>query len=270
MIKGLSEKEAKLVRLGKIRLGEKTSNGGKEYPRQLGYFLVKEEKNTPKSNLDAFRSVYGEKPCSLDIMFASDDIEQVFPQFLKYYGQAGLLCKGDGEKAQCVHKETGEMVETECRYKECKAFKAKKCRPVANLMFMLPKVPGVGVWQIDTSSIYSILQINSQLATFKSIFGRLRGIPLMLEVVKKEVKVEDKTREIYILNLNTEKSLTELMQKKSMNKSPSMPSLPLTNGKDDVDHDDDLGDFDESDETDETEADEEYPDPDEGTEEWPY
>ncbi|GAH68437.1 unnamed protein product, partial [marine sediment metagenome] len=180
-----------LPRLGKIRLGIKVEPPDKSpYPKATDYFVVPDE----------VKKVVGEKPKELQIMFPSNDMEQVARQYLRCYGQTfGLVCWGDGEKChRKVDVESGDLAgrntkewvwkDMTCDYEECPEYGAR-CRRVMNLMFMLPDVPGLGVWQIDTSSFFSIREINSTLEIIRNLTkspdspeGRIAFIPLTLSL----------------------------------------------------------------------------------------
>lgn len=207
-IKNISDQKV-LPRVGKIHLGVKDKEKG--YPKMVSHFVVKEDMNTPKEAVDAFKNVYGEKPKRLDIIIPCEDEETFFPQYLKAYNsKKQLICKGDGEKSQKLH-EDGKYKEVPCKGKECEVYKAKKCREVANLKFMLPKVPGIGVWQIDTSSINSIIALNSAIQFIRQQSkGRISGIPLVLSLQPKEIVHETMKKTVYVLNLLLESRLSDI------------------------------------------------------------
>jgi len=236
-IKGLSDRR-RSPRLGKVHLGVKAKSAktGNEYPQAVDYFVVKEDQSTLASAAKAFHSVYGEKPKALDIMFPTDNPEEFFPQFRRRYGSgSGLLCKGDGNFAEQVNTETGEFEEIECNPDECEWNAKKHCRPVGSLTFLLPKVPGTGVWQLDTSSYHSIVNMNSaidfvrgftELATGKKKIGL---IPLTLCVRPKEVQIEVNgkvtKKTIFILDLMNENLRFEDIMRNSL-KSPLQMLVP--------------------------------------------
>jgi len=56
-----------------------------------------------------------------------------------------------------------------------------------NLRFILPEVPGLGIWQIDTGSKNSILNINSCALMIGKAFGRITTIPLLLTIEPMDV-----------------------------------------------------------------------------------
>ena len=211
-IKGVSE-IVRLPRLGKIRLGIREDAGeGSGYPLPTDYFVCPEE----------VRKVFGEKPRELRIMFPTEDSEQWASQHLKYYSESGdLVCCGDGETAiACVDSRTGEMAtgdsadtrlrEINCLPEMCVHYQQRQCRRVMNLQFLLPDCPGFGVYQIDTSSYYSIVDINSMLKTIRGICQRISMIPLSLRLVLKTVHPAGEWKETYVLKLSTPYSLIEM------------------------------------------------------------
>jgi len=82
----------------------------------------------------------------------------------------------------------------------------------------MPDVPGAGVWQITTSSINSIININSSIAFIRGIAGRVRMIPLVLkrkeEVMQRMENGQPKSSKHYILHLDVDEnvSLKQLQQ----------------------------------------------------------
>uniref|UniRef100_A0A6M3J551 Uncharacterized protein n=1 Tax=viral metagenome TaxID=1070528 RepID=A0A6M3J551_9ZZZZ len=211
-IKGLSDKR-RLPRLGKIHLGIKHPEKG--YPMKTDYFVCPPE----------VQAVFGEKPKELRISIPVEDEEKWCSQYYRCYSKTrGLICKGDGEVAlRMVDTKTGamadrdskkiEMREIPCQGRECPDYKVK-CKEVMNLQFLLPEVPGLGIWQIDTSSINSIRNINSTAELLKGIYGHISMLPLLLTLELKEVNNPDdgKKQTVYILNIGTNANLIEMTQ----------------------------------------------------------
>ena len=213
MIEGLSNRR-RLPRLGKIHLGYKkmSQKTGKAYPVATDYFVCP----------DGVMEVYGDKPKSLQIIFPSDDPDRFAPQFYKVYSETrGKTCQGDGVKAnQLVDKATGQLAtrnskdvewrEVPCLGQKCPHYQAKKCRPVMNLQFLLPDCPGLGVYQLDTSSINSIININSAVELISGIAGQVSMIPLELAIEPQEVSPDGKKKTVHVLNLRLDKKLTDI------------------------------------------------------------
>jgi len=213
-IKGLSDRR-RLPRLGKIHTGIKTKNKeGVEHPKAVDYFVCSPE----------VQRVYGEKPKELKIMFPLEDEQLWASQFYRCYSSSrGLICKGDGEIARMlIDVETGalathnsqqtEFKDVECKGRECPYY-GKQCREVMMLQFLLPDVPGLGIYQLDTGSINSMININSAIELIRSITGRISMIPLTLVLDDQEVSPEGKKKIVHVLNLKFEARLADLAKR---------------------------------------------------------
>jgi len=177
----------RMPRLGKIGLGVKMPpkrEGGREYPKEVDYFVLDppsdDATRLQTMMFEKFRSVYGPKPKHLDILFPAEDRTAFFPQAYKLYAQSGLKCKGNGECASRLGAlfEEGSPeraqpddwhVWTPCT---CDRYEDGECKRMGNLMVILPLVSMGGVWQIDTSSFHSIVNINNEVAMYENM---LRG-----------------------------------------------------------------------------------------------
>jgi len=222
-IKGVTD-QLRLPRLGKIRLGQKAKTAqGVEYPTSSDHFIVNANGSTPEAHADGFHAVYGDKPQELDITFASEDEEAFASQFLRYYSSGGLKCRGDGETAMArIDRTTGAFVDRDTKpddvllaemscSEECPKRREGRCRPVLCLQFLLPRVEGLGLWQIDTSSFHSIRNINSQIQLIKSLLGRISLVPLKLRLVPLTVQPLGLPKKVvHVLQLQVEATLFEL------------------------------------------------------------
>ncbi len=233
-IKGLTESR-RLPRLGKIHLGiKKTNSNGKEYPSATDFFVLPEE----------LRELFGNKPTELPILFPVEDEEQFTSQFFRSYSMSrGLVCKGDGvTSSRMVDTLTGAMAnrdtkeiawqtELKCEGKECPYY-GKLCKEVMNLQFILPTAPGLGVWQIDTGSINSIININSMIALIRGIYGRIAMVPLLLTLEPIEVKHPDtgKKKTVRVLNHRTQGTMLQLMEAVEKPRSFVMLPAPAEDG----------------------------------------
>ena len=212
-IKGLSEVR-RLPRAGKIRIGIKEVNkAGVEYPRGVDYFVCPDE----------VKEVYGEQPKALKILFPTENEEQFFSQFYKLYQASGLKCKGDGETATRLNKEGG-MEPYECKGRKCPDYESAKCKHIGILQFLLPDVPGIGVWQISTASWNSIVNINSAIEYVRGLCGRIQLIPLTLKVEEQTVQPNGKKKIVHVLSIDTKIRLSDLQ--KAAEISPQRIALP--------------------------------------------
>jgi hypothetical protein len=230
------EQKYYLPRLGKIHLGVKNPVNGA--PVRTEYFVCPPEVQT----------IFGQKPKQLRIMIPVSNAELWRSEYYRYYTRSrGLICKGDGEKAvqmrdiangQLPTEKSKEfaMVDIDCAGKECAYKQARNCRRVMNLQFLIPEVPGLGVWQIDTSSNTSIGNIKSGELFIKAIYGRITMIPLLLELrpVEKTNLTDGKKHSIYAMFLNTSGTLEQLAI--TARQSAAIYEIELT-GKEETDED---------------------------------
>ena len=178
--------------------------GGKMYPRATDYFVCPEP----------VQKVYGEQPKALTVLFPVDDADVLFPQSLKFYRKSGgLWCAGNGEVAK-RWSEAGELVERAC---PCEHLESGECGPHATLNFFIDRVPGIGVWQLDTGNKTSIVQLNTGLEQALAAFGGLRGIPFVLRLEPQETQRWDESKRqmvrttIQALRLDSEMTLREIV-----------------------------------------------------------
>jgi hypothetical protein len=201
-IKGISE-VIRLPRLGKIRLGLKKNVEGMSFPEPTDYLVCPEE----------VKKVFGEKPRELRIMFPTNDPAQWASQYLRCYSEnRRLICRGNG-KIAVARENSGdsesELREKPCHPLSCSAYQQETCRRVMNLQFLIPDCPGFGVYQLDTSSFHSMVNINSSLELIYNICGRLAMIPLTLQLIEKEVQPEGRNKTAWVITLMPTYSLVE-------------------------------------------------------------
>lgn len=214
-------------RLARIRLGIKKEGQKGSYPAATDYFVCPEE----------VEAVHGPHPTELPVMFPADDLELVAPQWYKCYSYSqGLICKGNGKTCKRkVDVSTGdfanrdtkkwEMADGSCDPHHCPMVGSKQCRRMMSLLFILPEVPGLGVYQLDTSSFYSIYNINSQLGEgdptrgipegFLRQFtkGRIAFIPLILSVGPQVVTPPGEGRKtVHVLSVRSEVKLADIIR----------------------------------------------------------
>jgi hypothetical protein len=233
-IKGLSD-QVRLPRLGKLRLGIKVEGNGNPYPQPVDYFVCP----------DVVKAIYGDKPRELGILFPGEDPSKWASQFYRCYSRTrGLICKGDGERAiALVDGDTGTLAsrdsrntvlkEVECDPEHCPVY-GKRCRRVMNLQFLLPDVPGLGVWQLDTSSYWSISNINSGIKLLTALCGRISMIPLTLKLAPREVHPGGFKKTVYVLSLDIPGTMTEILQYAQMPRGKAILPAPDVEAPEDL------------------------------------
>ena len=221
----------RMPRLGKIRLGIKVEPEGKNpYPRATDYFVVPDE----------IQQIVGDKPKRLNIMFPTEEPDKFAPQWLKCYSfTQGLVCRGNGHIAtRKIDVETGDIARHTtqawefrdswtCDPDTCVEYQEKQCRRVMNLLFMMPDVPGLGCWQLDTTSFYSIVNVNSCIDLIRTICGRISFIPLILCLEPRDVSPPGITKKtVHILTIRSDFKLADIQRLGTVPRERiTMPSL---------------------------------------------
>lgn len=185
-----------LPRLGKLRLGIKAlAQSGKEYPKATEYFVLPQEL-LDNSDFMAELSKYNAdpaKPVKLPIYLPCNAIAGNMRRSADLYGSSkGLLCRTyNGEICERVNQKTGEWSQCECSmHTGCQEFEKKNCHWIHRLRVVLPDAPGIGVWQIDSTSKNNWATLNSEMGAIKGqLGGKLAGVDLFLTLEPREFQV---------------------------------------------------------------------------------
>lgn len=218
-IYGISD-QVRLPRLGKIRLGiKKKTRGGVEYPFATEYFIVPSE---IVPYLEKLGVENPDQPTSLPVQIPVEDDDIWASQYYKCYsGSRGLTCKGDGKTCnRMIDVNTGLKAGKDavsvtwknevCAGQDCQYVKDRQCKPTLNLQFIMPDVPGLGVWQID-SHFMSIRNINSDALLLRKVYGRISFIPLYLTLEPEETVTEGKKKTVRTLHLRIRGTMREAL-----------------------------------------------------------
>ncbi len=221
-------------RQGMLRLGiKKKTEGGKEYPSEVDYFILDPETPDPVEKarlIKAFHEAFGEKPKTIAVTLPYSDLDEVFPQNYKRYGRnTSLKCIGDGKEAVCTEQAFSQglksigydergHIKVECKGRDCvfattnEKSTAKECKATATLSVKIHPLGGVGVWQVTTGSFNSIVNINSCIRDLIDVYGRAHALPLVLERRPQETTFKGKKTTHYTLHINTDKSIVEMVR----------------------------------------------------------
>lgn len=187
-------------RVGKIKTGYKTENG---YPKSTDYFI-------PSGKYAGlFKSAYGDKPNTLQIVFPSDDASLCCNERYEYRNdQGGLLAKGDGKIFEVWDGKKYNTLNSD-QYPDLMAkIQGKHPNQLATktgdgwcvhleINFLLPKIRGIaGVWTYETKGVKSsIPNITGAFDMMLAQRGKVMGVLFDLNVAyAKTQKPDDKSR----------------------------------------------------------------------------
>ncbi len=181
----------RLNRVGRIRLGHKATNAaGKEYPVADPFF------NLP----DELKAFYPAPATTLNIRFISNQLEDTFPHYLRWYTKSRLRCLGDGQGViyqvseagvktvdnYAVLDEDGKVVmngagptRQACEGETCPQYIAGCCKPTGYLRFVVVENLRQGYYDVVCHQ-RAVVGIKTQLELCLRMFGRLVDIPFLL------------------------------------------------------------------------------------------
>jgi hypothetical protein len=177
-------------------------------------------------------------------MFPPVPKELFFAQWYKRYGKSTLVkCKGDGETATTTDEFASGLEKigeddrgfsiVKCLGSECiyqlgnnEFCKNKECQRMAALQVILPELKGMGIWQINTGSYNSIVNINSGIDWLQGLCGRYAMIPVTLMRVPTDVQYEGKKSKHYILQIDTKDVSIGDIQKFALDKKIEQALIP--------------------------------------------
>ena len=185
--------------LGRVACGEKSEKG---YPRSLDYFVASGK------YAELFKSAYGDKPSTIQIVFPNDDAELCCKEFYELRDTAGkLVSEGDGETFKVWSDKTKAYItlstEQYPNLMEMIAGKYPKCewKITLTLNFIIPKVRGImGLWSFSTKgSASTIPQVRDTFDAMLEQNGHASGVIFDLSVkMHKSNKPNDSSRYLVV------------------------------------------------------------------------
>jgi|GEM_PF-5623831 len=173
---GLVNTNPRPVLAGRAKIGEKgLSSKGKEIPTKIDYIkFVDGEQN----RIEAVHEILGEKPTEFIAVLPSDDPEDFWWLSYRRWKASGLVCHGNGETG--IVEETGKEITCPCKYAEGEQ---AECKPSGSLKVIIPNLPSIGVFQIDTRAASSTQNIQYAIDMIGKITGgHYMGIPLRVYI----------------------------------------------------------------------------------------
>jgi len=200
------EIQKRMMQLGRVRLGEK---GPKGEPKRLNTFRFT---SPSRVLLDAVAAKHGGKvedwqgapdegyfqlttdATSLDIIlppvFSDVDGSPTMPysQWYEMWSAGGCQRRCDG----AVESLSGKACM--CDPVKRKDGAASECKIVTRVSFMLPDLPGLGVWRLDSHGWNAAVELPGTLDVLAQAAHEMRFIPAVLSVQHRTRKVDGQTR----------------------------------------------------------------------------
>lgn len=188
--------QARMAEVGRIKIGgleenfRTTSQGQKwQAPTKFDHFVITSMDRDAKNNFtrdEVIHSIIGQQPKELKIRLMYNDIELNFKTELAFYQGKTCVCRGNGEVAHRLEKDTGELIETAC---PCPKLEQEKngCKPHGVLHCLIEQAMQCGgVYKFATTSWNTIRGIISSLKFISACTGgKIAGLPLTMKYMKK-------------------------------------------------------------------------------------
>lgn len=201
------ETQRALRRLGKIRMGaKKTSSGGKEYPAKLEHWRIT---SPSRPLLEAAAAIYGGQvtdwPGSPDegnqyqLFTTSDTLQVLVPVYDAAFAQSMEMWSAGG----CVRRCTGSLEELtggpclcppDVEERQALAAKGQACKMTTRFFVMLPDIPDIGTWMLETHGWYGAVELAGAMEIIRMAAGRNRVIPAQLRMEQRTAKRNGETR----------------------------------------------------------------------------
>lgn len=180
------------VELGRIRTGIKaTSKSGKEYPAKLDTFRLT---SGSQALLDAAASLYGgtveewkDAPDEgyWQLITESRELRVLIPRDLRTVSQAYEWWQGGTCERRCDGT-VEQISDGPCLCDDSD----RLCDPVTRISLMLPDVPGLGVWRLDSGGWHAATSLPATISLLKQL-STASWIPAILRLEQRSKKARE-------------------------------------------------------------------------------
>lgn len=178
--------------IGRIRMGEKSPKG---FPIKLKTFRLT---SNDKKVLEAAAGLYGGEVKAWSdapdegmwqLTTAASELDILIPRALRSVSQAWELWQGGTCERRCDGR-TEELSEQPCICGPARGSSDDVCDVVTRLSVILPRLPGLGVWRLDTGGWNAATTIPSTVDLLLAIDPRPM-VPAVLRAVQASSKVRE-------------------------------------------------------------------------------
>jgi hypothetical protein len=184
--------EHRPIELGRIRLGSKSvSKNGKQYPVKLEHWRLT---SASKAYLEAAAALYGgtvqawaDAPDEgyFEVFTESTELRILIPTSLRTVSQSYELWQG----GTCERRCDGTYEQYSGGPCLCDPG-ARECEPMTRVSVMLPDIPGLGVWRLDTGGWHAATSIPATIELLKQLSAQ-PWIPAILRLEQRSKKVRE-------------------------------------------------------------------------------
>lgn len=219
--------------LGRIRLGEQAvARNGKSYPKALAAFrFTTPSLHTAQAVADLFGGQVRQWERGQYEIYTSQNVlsvtipprDQVISQWYEMWSKGGCQRRCDsqtehlsGTPCMCPHAEDPtdlDAVEAaaKLRAERAKLNPPKACKLVTRLSVMIPDLPDLGVWRVDTASFWAAGELGDKAEVMQAARDCGYYLPALLRIEQRERIAGGKTTRYPVLVLQILKTLREIV-----------------------------------------------------------
>ena len=204
--------------VGRIRLGDKTD---KNAPRKLTKFRLT---SAHHDLLARVALIYGGTPVPWDgaptgkgtqhELYIESDVLDVMVPSGQVLSQSYELWAGGGCQKRCngMVRDTGEACDCPDDPDErlAAAQKGQACKLTTRLSLWLPKVPGIGVWRLESHGYYAAVELPGAAEILGAATDLGKPLPATLRIASRVVKRDGKTQQFVVPQLDLANTVADM------------------------------------------------------------
>lgn len=182
--------QRRLVEVGRIRMGQKSERGA---PQKLETFRVT---SRDQARVSEVASLYGgtvrpwnDRPGEFEVVTETSELPilllpgQALSQWYELWSAGGAQRRCDGERD--VISDGACVCDTEGG--------DRKCKPTTRLSVMLPEIPGLGVWRLESHGYYAAVELSATASMLEQATANGKMFPARLRIDQRSQVKEGKT-----------------------------------------------------------------------------
>lgn len=224
----LLDLQQKYRELGRLRTGAKTiAQSGRSVPTKLSTWRLT---SASKTLLEAVAVIYGgtvevwtdapsegtqyELTTDADTLHVAVPYGEVLTQHWEMWSGGGCKRRCNGVEQELVARPCACPKDLEDRMEKAGLNPPQACRPHTRLSLILPDIPDVGVWRLETQSLNAAQELPAVFDILQASVARGEVLPARLRIDHRQTKVEGKpTQKFTVPVLEIEQTVHEIVER---------------------------------------------------------
>ena len=215
--------QKRLVEVGRIRMGKKSERGA---PQKLETFRVT---SRDQARVDEIAAVYGgtvqpwaDRPGEFEVVTTTSELPilllpgQALSQWYELWSAGGAQRRCDGDRdvisdGPCVcDTEKGD----------------RKCKPTTRLSVMLPEIPGLGVWRLESHGYYAAVELSATAGMLEQATARGQMFPARLRIDQRSQVKDGKTTRYAVPVIDIDVRFHDALAGMGNGQQPALEAVP--------------------------------------------